>query len=258
MASDREPWSIARNVLGYGRDDGMRIDPDVVTPERAARRRTISRMTLPDLRLCCVVELDGLAGDGRLTASLGEAHRAGATCVLLSLGRMSARAAAAEVKAAKATLDAKLPLLLLARPDIAIAAGLDGVHLQRDDLHPNDARRLLDTRAAIGVSIGSTAEADELYRLRVDYACIGDLEASGAGLPDPGAVGRIAFRIRLAAPGTPVIAAATLDPAEGARLIGAGADGLAPRWRTGPEKAAGRLQDLRAAIDHALALRGQI
>lgn len=211
-----------------------------------------------DIRLCCVLALDDSVGDDELIARVGEAHSAGATCMMLSPGSISARGAVMRLHALRRGVGASLPLVALGRVDLVLAAELAGVHLGRDDLHPNDARRLLGAHASIGVGVVSTSEADELYRFRIDYACIGELERRSDAvppLPDAGAVGRVAFRIRLAAPGTPVIAAATFDPAEGDRLVGAGADGLAPVWR--PGGSAAPIEDLRAAIDQALALRGQ-
>ena len=57
------------------------------------------------------------------------------------------------------------------------AAACEGVHLGQSDLHPADARRLLGDHAIVGLTLKTGAQADELYRLPVDYACIGGVFA---------------------------------------------------------------------------------
>jgi thiamine-phosphate pyrophosphorylase len=59
------------------------------------------------------------------------------------------------------------------RPDVAVAAGADGVHLGQDDLPPDVARAILGPDAIVG---RSTHTADEVRRARsepVDYIAVG-------------------------------------------------------------------------------------
>lgn len=156
-----------------------------------------------------------------------------------------------------------VPLLVNDRVDVALAAGADGVHLGQEDLHPADARRLLGEGAVVGLTLKNPAEADALYRLPVDYACIGGVFATGSkDNPDPpvglDGLARILFRARLArGPSLPVGAIAGIDADNAASVVAAGADGVAviAALFLAPdvERAA---RTLRARVDAALAARG--
>ena len=131
-------------------------------------------------------------------------------------------------------------------------------------MHTADARRLLPRGAIIGLTVKNAAQADELYRLPVDYACIGGVFATTSKTnPDPpvglDGLNRIVFRARLARGGTlPVGAIAGIDRSNAAATIGAGADGIAlisALFGTGRDVEA-RARDLRGVIDGALAARG--
>ncbi|MFD0936696.1 thiamine phosphate synthase, partial [Methylobacterium trifolii] len=157
----------------------------------------------------------------------------------------------------------RVPLLVNDRVDLALAAGAEGVHLGQGDLHPQDARRLLGAGAIVGLTLKTGAQADELYRLPVDYACIGGVFATTSkDNPDPpvGIEGfsRIAFRARLArGGGLPVGAIAGIDSSNAAAVIAAGADGVAVISALfGGDSVEGRTRDLRERVDAALRERG--
>ena len=158
--------------------------------------------------------------------------------------------------------DLGVGLLVNDRADVALAAGADGVHLGQDDLHPGDARRLLGPKAIIGLTVKTPPQADELYRLRVDYACVGGVFATASKVnPEPpvglDGLSRIAFRVRLAAPGTPVGAIAGIDAGNAAATIGAGADGIAVISALfGAQDVEAAARGLRSTVDRALAARG--
>ncbi len=61
------------------------------------------------------------------------------------------------------------------RLDIALALGLDGVHLPQASFKADDARRLLGPRRLIGVSCHSLAEVQEAKERGADYATFGPL-----------------------------------------------------------------------------------
>src|SRR5205085_11199193 len=82
-------------------------------------------------------------------------------------------------RALKAALQgSRVPLLINDRVDVALAAEADGVHLGQDDMHAADARKLLGLRSIIGITLKTVTQADELYRLPADYACIGGVFAT--------------------------------------------------------------------------------
>jgi len=63
------------------------------------------------------------------------------------------------------------------RPDVAIAAGADGVHLGQNDLPPPVARQLIGPEMLIGLSTHSPAEFDA-GASEADYLCAGPINAT--------------------------------------------------------------------------------
>ena len=218
-----------------------------------------------DLRLYGLLDVGVCGDDGPRLADMAAAAVAGG-CTLLQYREKDiadARAALARIRAIHAALAGRAPLLVNDRVDLALAAGCEGVHLGQSDLHPADARRLLGDRAIVGLTLKTGAQADELYRLPVDYACIGGVFATTSkDNPDPpvglDGFARIAFRARLArGTAVPVGAIAGIDASNAAAVIAAGADGIAVISALfGAEAVEGRARDLRARVDAALAERG--
>jgi thiamine-phosphate pyrophosphorylase len=213
-------------------------------------------MNRADVRLCAI--LDAQRHEEHDIAQL-VATLAGEGCTMIVLSPCSpARRAVEQVRACVAALAGRGTALVVAhRADLAGAAGADGVVLSQDDMHPNDARRLLGPDRLIWLAIDTPESADELFRLPVDWAAIGDIFGEVPSPLDLDHLARLAFRAHLAA-GAAVCAVQGFDFVESARLVGAGADGMAlgagrllaardpddPRW-------------LRSGIDVALASRGQ-
>ncbi|GLS56396.1 thiamine-phosphate synthase [Methylobacterium gregans] len=218
-----------------------------------------------DLRLYGLLDVGVCGGDGgRLARMAAEAAAGG--CTLLQYREKDiadARAALERIRAIRAALGGRVPLLVNDRVDLALAAGAEGVHLGQSDMHPADARGLLGASAIIGLTLKNAAQADELYRLPVDYACIGGVFATGSKTnPDPpvglDGLARIVFRGRLARGADfPLGAIAGIDSSNAAAVIAAGADGIAVISALfGAEAVEGRARDLRARVDAALAERG--
>ncbi len=219
-----------------------------------------------DLRLYGLLDVGVLGDDGAELARLGA--RAAASGVTLLQYRekdiADARAALERIRAIRAAVGGRIPVLVNDRVDLALAAGAEGVHLGQDDLHPDDARRLLGPNAIIGLTVKTGSQADALYRLPVDYACIGGVFATASkDNPDP-PVGLdgfrdIAFRARLArGPSFPLGAIAGIDESNAAAAIEAGADGVAlisALFKGGYVEV--KAHDLRSRIDAALNARRQ-
>ncbi|MGU3476614.1 thiamine phosphate synthase [Methylobacterium sp. D48H] len=217
-----------------------------------------------DLRLYGLLDVGVCGADGARLAELGAEAVAGG-CTLLQYREKDiadARAALARIRAILAAVGGRVPVLVNDRVDLALAAGADGVHLGQGDLHPADARRLLGEGAIIGLTLKKPAQADELYRLPVDYACIGGVFATTSkDNPDPpvglDGFASIAFRARLArGAGLPLGAIAGIGLDNAAAVVAAGADGVAVITALfGAESVRQRARDLRARIDGALAER---
>lgn len=218
-----------------------------------------------DLRLYGILDVGVCGGDGaRLASMAAEAVSGG--CTLLQYREKDipdARAALERIRAIRAAVAGRVPVLVNDRVDLALAAEAEGVHLGQSDMHPNDARRLLGPLGVVGLTLKTGAQADELYRLPVDYACIGGVFATTSkDNPDPpvglDGFGRIAFRARLArGRALPVGAIAGIDSSNAAAIVAAGADGIAVISALfGAEAVEGRARDLRQRVDAALSERG--
>ena len=64
------------------------------------------------------------------------------------------------------------------RPDVAVAADADGVHLGQDDMTPADARTVLGQGLLVGMSTHCVEEARKAMVMGVDYVGIGPIFAS--------------------------------------------------------------------------------
>lgn len=217
-----------------------------------------------DVRLYGLIDVDAHGSDAAHLATLAERAVAGG-CTLLQYRdkhMTDARAALARIRAIREAVEGRVPVLVNDRTDLALAAEAEGVHLGQSDLHPEDARRLLGPQAIIGLTVKTGADADELYRAPVDYACIGGVFAT-RNKENPGApigidgLQRIVFRARLAR-GTnlPLAAIAGITAENASSVIAAGVDGVAvvsALFEAVSVEA--RARDLLARIDAALADR---
>ncbi len=119
-----------------------------------------------------------------------------------------------------------IPLLINDRPDIALAANADGVHLGQGDMKPAEARKLLGPNAIIGL----TAFADEHFKnldsAVVDYAGTGPFYPTqtdkGKPVLGPGEFARL---VKLSP--VPVVGIGGITPDNAAPVLRAGAAGVA-------------------------------
>ncbi|WP_336485491.1 thiamine phosphate synthase [Methylobacterium nigriterrae] len=218
-----------------------------------------------DLRLYGILDVGVCGNDaGRLATMASEAVAGG--CTLLQYREKAiadARAALVRIRAIHEAVAGRVPVLINDRVDLALAAGAEGVHLGQSDMHPADARRLLGSGAIIGLTLKTGPHADELYRLPVDYGCIGGVFATTSkDNPDPpvglDGFARIAFRARLArGTGLPIGAIAGISSSNAAAIVAAGADGVAVISALfGADSVEARARDLRDRVDLALRDRG--
>ena len=116
------------------------------------------------------------------------------------------------------------------RPDIAIAAGADGVHLGQNDLPPSWARRIIGPDVLIGLSTHSLTEFDA-GAPEADYLCVGPLAATPTkpGRPATGLeiVAHAASRARDGSEPRPWFAIGGIDSASLPGVVAAGATRVA-------------------------------
>ena len=154
--------------------------------------------------------------------------------------------------------DLGVPMVLNDRPDLALEAGADGVHVGQDDVPPALARRILGTAAIVGLSTHSGADLEGALGEPVDYLSAGPVVPTPTkpGRPGTGAeyaglaTGRAAVPVFV----TGGVSVATVDG-----LVDAGVRHFvvvrALTESSDPEAAA---RALRRAIDGALARAAEV
>ena len=220
-------------------------------------------MTKVDYRLNPII--DGTLRDvGNLAELAGIAARNGATIIQYRDKDASTREMILQAKAIREALAGTgVPLLVNDRIDVALAAEVEGVHIGRDDMPPEIARKLLGPDAIIGLTVKNEADADAAIAAPIDYACIGGvfdtLSKKNADAP-VGIDGFSALSQRIAAarPNMPLGAIAGIDAERAAEVVRAGAYGvaaIASIFRA-PDVAVAT-SELRSAVDAALEARGK-
>lgn len=215
-----------------------------------------------DLRLNAIVDPER-AGGFELADLAARCVRGGATLVQLRDKRSETRAMIEQARAIKRAVSPfAAPFVVNDRVDVAMAAGADGVHLGQDDMAVEDARRLLGSRAIVGLSIKSVQEAEAAPLDLVDYVGSGGVYATSSKQQKtapigPAGLARIIAVLRRRAPDLPVCGIAGIDASNAGEVIAAGGDGVAVisalSLVPNPETAARKLREI---VDAILAKRG--
>jgi len=108
---------------------------------------------------------------------------------------------------------AKCPTLIINdRPDVAVLAGADGVHLGQDDLAIADVRPLLPRGMMVGVSCHSIADVEQALASGADHLGYGPVFATATKRDHAPVVGLDGLRAAVERAGaTPVIAIGGID-----------------------------------------------
>lgn len=185
-----------------------------------------------DYRLNAIVDAS-LSDVGHLPELAAIAAKSGATILQYRDKSASTRLMIERASAIRqAIAETGVPLVINDRVDVAIASGVDGVHLGAEDMDAETARRLLGPDAIIGVTVKKPVDAAYAGSGPVNYACIGGVfETLSKVNPDPpvGLEGLRALRdqIRQLNPSLPVGAIAGISMERIGSVIAQGADGVA-------------------------------
>ncbi|MBZ9602453.1 thiamine phosphate synthase [Phyllobacterium chamaecytisi] len=185
-----------------------------------------------DYRLNAIVDVDAIGGDRDLGQLALSAARGGATIIQYRDKNSPTRLMVERARTIHAALKGTgVPLVVNDRIDVALAAGVEGVHVGREDMLVADVRRLLGPDAIIGLTVKNEADTHAAIEADIDYACIGGLFETPAkhNLEPIGFEGfsRLAPIIRGVKPDLPIGAIAGIDLARTPPAIAAGADGVA-------------------------------
>jgi thiamine-phosphate pyrophosphorylase len=220
-------------------------------------------MNQVDLRLYGIIDPERTAGHDPVDV-VRQAVAGGVTIIQYRDKQADGRRQVELARVLKTALEGSgVPLLINDRVDVALAAGADGVHLGQDDMHTEDARRLLGPQAIIGVTVKMAAHADELARLPVNYSCVGGVFATLSKTNPSAPIGlaglsEIARRVRVRS-AAPIGAISGINASNAGSVIAAGVDGVAVIsalfMAADPQ---GEARRLRGLVDHALAARGAL
>jgi thiamine-phosphate pyrophosphorylase len=135
------------------------------------------------------------------------------------------------------------------RPDVALLAAADGVHLGQDDLPPRDARTVLGRGALVGLSTHAAAQVEAAAAEPVDYVAIGPIFPTLTKSDPEPLIGLDGVRAARARTRLPLVAIGGITADNAASVIEAGADGVAVVSAVlAEEDVAAAVRRLRAAI----------
>ncbi|HEX8202202.1 MAG TPA: thiamine phosphate synthase, partial [Isosphaeraceae bacterium] len=145
---------------------------DVYTLEKLTLAALRARGTLSEARLYVLV--GGLPTLGDLTWIVGEALAGGADVIQLrEKGRPDREVLRRAQTVRELTAQARARFILNDRPDLAVLAGADGVHLGQDDVPARAARRVVGPNALVGVSTHDRAQLDAALLEEATYLGVG-------------------------------------------------------------------------------------
>lgn len=181
-------------------------------------------------RLALIVVTDAACGEGReLVEVVRAALAGGAPAVQLRAKHESTREMVElAIRLAEETRRAGALLFVNDRLDVALAAGVDGVHLGDDDLPLPLARRITPAGFLIGRSVATPDEAMQAVRDGADYLGVGPVFATLSKADAGEAIGAGGVDAVCAAAGrVPVVGIGGIDAANAREVAGAGAAGVA-------------------------------
>jgi thiamine-phosphate pyrophosphorylase len=142
------------------------------------------------------------------------------------------------------------------RVDVAAAVGAEAIHLGRNDLPVEVARRLLGASAIIGGTANSFAEAESVWATPIDYLGVGPVFGTASKANPAPVLGLDHLRTIAAACPVPVIAIGNIAPETVADVMDAGAYGVAVLSRvTCADNPAAAAREFAAAMASWLAGR---
>jgi thiamine-phosphate pyrophosphorylase len=146
-----------------------------------------------------------------------------------------------------------VPFLVNDRPDLALAAGADGVHVGQQDAPPALARRILGPGALIGLSTHSPSDLAAAEQEPIDYVSAGPVVPTPTKPGRPG-TGTSYLGLAVARSPVPVFVTGGVTPDTVPDLVAAGARHfVAVRWLTEAADPRSAAERLRTAIDAAIA-----
>jgi thiamine-phosphate pyrophosphorylase len=128
-------------------------------------------------------------GAGRLDDVLRLARQlasGGATLLQLREKHASSAEVLRMARALRMALPSTVSIILNDRPDLALAAGVTGVHVGQGDLPPESARKIIGPEGWLGVSTHNPSQVEAADQTSANYVAIGPIfTTSSKDNPDP-------------------------------------------------------------------------
>ena len=187
-----------------------------------------------------------------LAQFLGDCIAGGVDVVQLRDKELDAKPLLARAAVASAVCrDLGVPFVLNDRPDLALEAGADGVHVGQDDAPVSLARRIMGPDAIVGLSTHGTADLEGAADEDVTYISAGPVEATPTKPGRPG-TGLGYVTQASARSSVPVFVTGGVTPEKIPALTSAGVRHfVVVRYLTDATDARSAAQELRRAIDRA-------
>ncbi|HEX8817110.1 MAG TPA: thiamine phosphate synthase [Terriglobales bacterium] len=167
------------------------------------------------------------ASSGDLFEAAQELIAAGCNLVQYRNKRGSPRQILGDSRQLKRLLGGAARVIVNDRPDAALLAGCDGVHVGQDDLSAGEARRVAGEELWVGISTHNPEQVQRAAQAAVDYVAIGPVFATASKAnPDP-VIGLEGIRKARALTGKPLVAIGGITRANCRAVIDAGADSVA-------------------------------
>jgi thiamine-phosphate pyrophosphorylase len=152
----------------------------------------------------------------------------GVTVVQIREKDASAREYLELIRAIRPTLDAaRVAWFANDRVDVALAAGVTGVHVGQQDMPCMDVRRLVGPDMIIGVSVSTPEEARRAEADGADYLGVSPVFATPTKTDTPEATGLDGLRAIRSATKLPLVAIGGIHVGNATEVVTAGADGIA-------------------------------
>ena len=196
-----------------------------------ANAQALPQLRLPLLPLLYpIVDIDLLAARSLQFASVAADWRAaGATLVQYRNKQGTAREMLRDAALLRELFPASgdVRLIFNDRPDLALLAGFDGVHVGQSDVAAEDARKIVGSTRWVGVSTNSAEQVIEADKTSCDYIAYGPIFPTASKLnPDP-TVGLIGLKAARALTAKPLVAIGGITRKNCRSVLDAGADSLA-------------------------------
>ena len=188
-----------------------------------------------------------------LAAFLEACLRGGVDLVQLRDKQLEARPLLDRARlAARVCREHGVPFVLNDRPDLALEAEADGVHVGQDDAPPGLARRILGPDALVGLSTHAPAELEAAAGEPVDYLSAGPVNATPTKPGRPGT--GLGYLAHAAARATvPWFVTGGVTPETVPAMAAAGASRfVVVRWLTEASDPEGAARALAAAVEAAV------